>query len=73
VSSELTRVEQITDASGTATRIEARLPIGVRPRQLRVRTLLIGMVLTMAQRRDALLTNLHERCCSSCPRPTAGG
>jgi hypothetical protein len=32
----------VIDASGVAPRIEALLPIGVRPRQLRVRTLLTG-------------------------------
>jgi hypothetical protein len=54
----LGRVERIIDASGTAARIEPLLPIGVRPRQLRVRTLLIGMVLTMLSGRDALLTGV---------------
>jgi hypothetical protein len=60
VSAQLERVERIIDASGIAERIEALLPIGVRPRQLRARTLLVGMVLTMLQRRDALLTNVHQ-------------
>jgi hypothetical protein len=59
LSSQLERVEQIIDAFATAARIEARLPAGVRPRQLRARTLLISMVLTMLQGRDALLTNVH--------------
>jgi len=57
---QLERVERIIDACGVAGRIEALLPIGVRPRQLRARTLLIGMVLAMLQGRDALLTNVHE-------------
>ena len=35
-------LEEITGGSGVAPRIEALLPIGVRPRQLRVRTLLTG-------------------------------
>ena len=35
--------EEIIDASGVAPRIEAVLPIGVRPRQLPARTLLAGM------------------------------
>jgi hypothetical protein len=34
---------EITGASGVAPRIEAMLPIGVRPRQLTVRTLLAGI------------------------------
>jgi hypothetical protein len=60
LSAWLARVEQIIDASGAAGRIELMLPVGVRPRQLKARTLLIGMVLAMLQGRDALLTNLHE-------------
>ena len=39
----LAAFEEIIDASGIAPRIEAMLPIGVRARQLRVRTLLLGM------------------------------
>ena len=38
----LAGLEEIIDASGVAPRIEALLPIGVRHRQLRVRTLLAG-------------------------------
>ena len=41
-------LEEIIDASGVAPRIEAMLPVGVRARQLRVRTLLAGMCLTQA-------------------------
>jgi len=55
---ELARVEAIIDTSGVAGRIEALLPIGVRPRQLTARTLLTGMVLTMLAGHDALLTNV---------------
>ena len=40
----LAAFEEIIDASGIAPRIEAMLPIGVRARQLRVRTLLPGML-----------------------------
>ena len=39
----LAAFEEIIGASGTAARIEAMLPIGVRARQLLVRTLLAGM------------------------------
>ena len=39
----LRRLEEITGRSRAAGRIEALLPIGVRPRQLRVRTLLTVM------------------------------
>jgi hypothetical protein len=60
VSADLQRVEEIIDASGQATRIELLLPVGVRPRQLTVRTLLVGMVLAMLHGRDALLTSVHN-------------
>jgi hypothetical protein len=52
--------EEITDASGAAPRIEALLPIGVRARQLSVRTLLAGMCLTQADSRPAHLTRVHQ-------------
>ena len=47
----LARIEEIIDACGVAPPIEALLPIGVRHRQLRVRTLLAGMMLTQAGHR----------------------
>jgi hypothetical protein len=52
--------EEIIDASGVAPRIEALLPIGVRHRQLRVRTLLAGMMLTQADHRPAHLTRVRD-------------
>ena len=52
--------EEIIDASGVAARIEAMLPAGVRPRQLRVRTLLAGMCLAQADHRPAHLTRVHQ-------------
>ncbi len=55
----LGRLEDIIDVSGAAPRIEALLPIGVRHRQLRVRTLILGMQLTLADRRPAHLTEVH--------------
>jgi hypothetical protein len=55
----LTSVEDIIDGSGVAPRIEALLPIGVRHRQLKARTLLTGMMLTQADHRPALLTEVH--------------
>ena len=51
--------EAIIDASGAAPRIEALLPIGVRHRQLKASTLLLGMMLTLADRRPAHLTGVH--------------
>jgi hypothetical protein len=56
----LERLERVIDASGVAPRIEALLPIGVRPRQLRVRTLLTGMLLVAAEHRPAHLRKVHE-------------
>ncbi|MGI8447644.1 MAG: hypothetical protein ACR2MP_10795 [Streptosporangiaceae bacterium] len=53
-------LEDIIDASGAAPRIEALLPIGVRHRQLRIRTLLLGMMLTLADDRPAHLTRVHQ-------------
>jgi hypothetical protein len=55
----LTTIEDIIDGSGAAPRIEARLPAGVRHRQLRVRTMLTGMALALADRRPACLTEAH--------------
>ena len=54
-------MEEIVDASREAERIEVLLPVGVRPRQLRARTLLIGMVLAMLAGCDALLTTSFGR------------
>jgi hypothetical protein len=42
----LAAFETVIDDSGVAPRIEAILPLGVRARQLSVRTLLAGMCLT---------------------------
>jgi hypothetical protein len=53
-------LEGVIDASGTAPRIEALLPSGVRPRQLAVRTLLLGMMLAAADGRPAHLTRVHQ-------------
>ena len=56
----LAAFEEITGACGVAPRIEALLPIGVRHRQLRVRTLLAGMMLTQADCRPAHLTRVRD-------------
>jgi hypothetical protein len=56
----LAAFEAIIDASGVAPRIEATLPAGVRHRQLRVRTLLAGMMLTQADHRPAHLTRVRD-------------
>ncbi len=56
----LARLEQVIDRSRVAGPIEALLPAGVRPRQLKVRTLLAGMLLTLADHRPAHLTRVHQ-------------
>jgi hypothetical protein len=56
----LAAFEEIIDASGVAPRIEAALPVGVRARQLSVRTLLAGMCLAQADHRPAHLTRVHQ-------------
>ena len=56
----LPALEEIIDRSGVAPRIEMLLPAGVRPRQLRVRTLLAGMCLAQADHRPAHLTRVHQ-------------
>jgi hypothetical protein len=53
-------LEEIIDVSGAAPRIEAMLPTGVRHRQLGVRTLLAGMMLSQADQRPAHLTRVRD-------------
>ena len=53
-------LEEITDRSGIAPRIELLLPTGVRARQLLVRTLLLGMLIVLADHRPAHLTRVHQ-------------
>jgi hypothetical protein len=55
----LARLEEIIDASGVAPAIEALLPAGARHRQLRARTMLLGMQLALDDRRPAYLTEIH--------------
>jgi hypothetical protein len=52
--------EAVIDGSGVAPRIEVMLPAGVRPRQLKVRTLLAGMCLAQADHRPAHLSRVHQ-------------
>ena len=56
----LPALEEITDRSGIAPRIELLLPIGVRARQLLVRTMLLGMLIVLADHRPAHLTRVHQ-------------
>jgi hypothetical protein len=60
VSIPLAVLEDVIDNSGAAGRIEALLPSAVRHRQLRVRTLLLGMQLALADDRPAHLTRVHQ-------------
>jgi len=60
VSIPLAALEEIIDASGVAPRVEALLPVGVRHRQLRIRTLLAGMMLSQAGQRPAHLTRVRD-------------
>ncbi|MGH8979571.1 MAG: hypothetical protein ACRDWE_00915 [Acidimicrobiales bacterium] len=55
----LGRAEAVVDASGVAPSIETLLPVGVRPRQLCVRTLVVAMVLCLFAHRPAHLTRVH--------------
>ena len=56
----LPALEEITDRSGIAPRIELLLPTGVRARQLLARTLLLGMLIVLADHRPAHLTRVHQ-------------
>ncbi len=55
----LDRIEAVLESSGAGEQIEKLLPDGVRPRQLRVRTLLAGILLAIADDRPAHLTRVH--------------
>lgn len=57
---ELARLEQLVDTAAVCEPIEARLPVGVRRRQLSVRTLLVGMLLAACDGRPAHLTRVHR-------------
>jgi hypothetical protein len=56
----LPALEGVIDASGIASRAEDLLPSGVRRRQLSVRTLLLGMLLALADGRPAHLTRVRR-------------
>ena len=52
--------EAVIDASGVAARVEAMLPSGARARQLAVRTLLLGMMITLADGPPAHQTRVRQ-------------
>jgi len=56
----LAALEGVIDASGIAPRTGALLPSGARRRQLTVRTLLLGMMLALADGRPAHLTRVRQ-------------
>jgi hypothetical protein len=56
----LNELEAIVDTSGVADVLEAAMPTGGRPRQLPVRTLIIGILVAIADDRPAHLTRIHE-------------
>ena len=55
---DLGALEAIVDAAGVADAIEAAMPTGGRPRQLPVRTLLVGVAAALADDRPAHLTRV---------------
>jgi hypothetical protein len=56
----LARLEAVVDAAPSLRRIEGLLPVGVRPRQLSVRTLFLGILLSQVDGRPAHLTRVHQ-------------
>ena len=55
----LAALEEIVDRSGVARRLESLLSVGVRPRQLSMRTLVIGIMAALGDQRPAHLTRVH--------------
>ena len=60
----LAELEAVLDASGVPEMAEVSMPAGGRPRQLPVRSLLLGFLLAAADDRAAHLTRAHEALCS---------
>ena len=58
--SALCRYEAVLDRAAVAPGIEALMPSGGRPRQLPVRTLLVGICLALHDARPAHLTRVHQ-------------
>lgn len=56
----LSDLEEIVDRAGIAASIERLLPVGVRPRQLKVRTLVFGILWCLFDKRPAHLTRVHQ-------------
>jgi hypothetical protein len=66
--SRLFELEALVDRSGAAAAIEERMPSGGRPRQLPVRTVLIGIALALSDDRPAHLTRVHRALTGLCTR-----
>jgi hypothetical protein len=58
--SRLPELEALVDQSGAAGLIEEEMPSGGRPRQLPVRTVLIGILLVLSDGRPCHLTRVHR-------------
>jgi hypothetical protein len=56
----LSELEVLVDTSGVAEILEVAMPAGGRPRQLPVRTLIIGILLAIGDDRPAQLTRVHQ-------------
>jgi hypothetical protein len=56
----LGQLEAVVDRAGIVADLEAGMPTGGRPRQLPVRTLLIGVLAALADDRPAHLTRVHQ-------------
>ena len=65
---QLHRLEAVIDAAGVSERIELLLPVGVRSRQLSVRTLMLGALLVAADQRPMFVSNIH-RALTGLPEP----
>ena len=65
--SDLSRLEALLDETALHHEIaalEASLPIGVRPRQLRLRTFLLGAACCLSDGRPAHLVRVHQALCA---------
>ena len=58
--SYLALAEQIIDTSGVVPLLDRLMPAGAKPRQLTVRTLLVGYLLTARKKQPLFLTNVAE-------------